>query len=161
MLGAAALGLSALARGEFADALKDYNAGHYEAARAQFESLGQLGDCPSQFNLGAMALKGQGGAKDRGAGVGWLEAALSNGCRQQVGDRIPALLASLNPEEARAAAGIFARYGYDALQAQGVLAPNFDCHDQVPPSVIETPAPEYPHLSGGQVPEAIVVTALT
>jgi TPR repeat protein len=161
VLGAAALGLSALARGEFADALKDYSAGHYEAARAQFESLAQLGDCPSQFNLGAMALKGQGGAKDRGAGVGWLEAALSNGCREQVGDRIPALLGSLNPEEARAASAILARYGYDALQAQGVLAPNFECRDQVPPTVIETPAPEYPRLSGGQAPEAIVVTALT
>ncbi len=56
-----------------------------------------------------MALRGRGDTKDRGAGVGWLEAALSNGCRQQVGERIPALLASLNPEEARAAAASRAR----------------------------------------------------
>ena len=161
LLGVTALGLSALARADFADALKDYNAGHFEAARAQFQSLAQLGDCPSQFNLGAMALKGQGDAKDRGAGVGWLEAALSNGCREQVGERIPALLASLNPEEARAAAGILARYGHDALQAQAILAPDIECHDQLPPRVVETPTPEYPRISGGQPPEAIVVTALT
>jgi hypothetical protein len=161
VLGAAALGVSALARAEFADALKDYNAGHYDAARAQFLSLAELGDCPSQFNLGAMALKGQGVAKDRGAGVGWLQAALSNGCRQQVGERIPGLLAGLNPEEARTAASLLAHYGHDALQAQGILTPNFECREQLAPSVLETPSPEYPRTAGGQTTEAIVVTALT
>ncbi len=162
LLGVAALAASALSRAEFAQALKDYNASHFEAARAQFQSLAELGDCPSQFNLGAMVLKGQGGAKDRGTGVGWLEAALSNGCREQVGERIPGLLASLNPEEARAAAAILARYGHDALQTQGILAPNFECDAQIPPSVVEAPAPEYPRIQGGgPAPEAIVVTALT
>ena len=40
--------------------MSEYNAGHYEVAHAQFLALAELGDCPSQFNLGAMALKGQG-----------------------------------------------------------------------------------------------------
>ena len=161
VLGAALLGLSALARAEFTDALKAYNAGHYEAAQAQFLALAELGDCPSQFNLGAMTLKGQGVTKDRGAGVGWLEAALSNGCREQVGDRVPGLLASLNPEEARAASNILARYGHDALQVQGIVSPDFECRELVAASVRETPSPEYPRTPGAQTPEAMVITALT
>jgi hypothetical protein len=161
VLGALVLAASALARADFADALKDYDAGHYDAARAQFLALAELGDCSSQFNLAAMALKGQGVAKDRGAGVGWLEAALSNGCGQLVGDRIPALQGGLNPEDSRAAAAILARYGHDALQAQGILTPNFECREQVPARVLETPSPEYPRTPGGQTSEAIVITALT
>jgi len=35
-----------------------------------FLALAELGDCSSQFNLAAMALKGQGGPKDAGSGVG-------------------------------------------------------------------------------------------
>ena len=70
---------SAAVRADFQSALKDYNAGRYETAHAQFLSLAELGDCSSQFNLGAMALKGQGGPKDIASGVGWLQAAAGNG----------------------------------------------------------------------------------
>src|SRR5215467_9532166 len=87
--------LCAVARADFSAALRDYNAGHYDQAQAQFLALAELGDCSSQFNLGAMALKGQGGPKDRGAGAGWLEAAASNGCQQLVGDRLATLRAGL------------------------------------------------------------------
>jgi TPR repeat protein len=160
-LAACALLLAGAAHADFTAALRDYNEGRFDTARAQFLSLAELGDCPSQFNLGAMALKGQGGPQDRGAGVGWLQAALSNGCRQQVGERLPGLQASLSAEQGRAAQDILARYGHDALQAQGVLNPNLECPALVPASVRDTPAPEYPHLRTTGNPEALVITALT
>jgi TPR repeat protein len=59
------------------------------------------GNCPSQFNLAAMALHGQGGAKDLGSGAGWLQAAAGNGCDELVGNRLTGLTAKLSPEEAR------------------------------------------------------------
>src|ERR1700694_6208134 len=73
----ATLTLSALSsatpvHADFQTALGEYNAGHYDVAHAQFLALAELGDCASQFNLGAMALKGQGGPKDAGSGVGRL-----------------------------------------------------------------------------------------
>ncbi len=160
-LAACAVSLAATAHADFTAALKDYNEGHFDAARTQFLSLAELGDCPSQFNLGAMALKGQGGAPDRGAGVGWLQAALSNGCRQQVGERLPGLQASLTPEQSRAAQDVVARYGHDALQVQGVVNPNFECPALTPASVRDTPTPEEPHLRAAHRPEALVITALT
>lgn len=159
-LAALTLGCAPAAYAEFADAMKDYGAGNFTAAQTQFLALAELGDCASQFNLGAMALKGQGGARDRGAGVGWLEAALSNGCRQQVGDKVPALRASLTPEESRAAQAVLDRYGREALQARGIAAPQFSCPGQTAASVLQSPAPEYPRHVGG-APEAIVITALT
>jgi uncharacterized protein len=161
VLAAALLGVSSAAQADFDAALKSYNAGHYEEARAQFLVLAELGDCPSQFNLGAMALKGQGAPQDRGSGVGWLQAALSNGCRQQVGDKVPQLLASLTPEQARAAADIMARYGHEALLAQGIASPGLDCHTQAPASVRDMTSAEYPPQLAGNPPEAMVITALT
>lgn len=160
-LAACAMSLAAAAHADFSAALKDYNDGRFDAARTQFLALAELGDCPSQFNLGAMALKGQGGAPERGAGVGWLQAALSNGCRQQVGERLPGLQASLTPEQSRAAQDIVARYGHDALQAQGVVNPNFECPALTPASVRDTPTPEEPHLRAAQRPEGLVVAAFT
>ena len=156
-----ALILAGAAQADFSAALKDYNEGHFDTARAQFLSLAELGDCPSQFNLGAMALKGQGAPQDRGAGVGWLEAALSNGCRQQVGERLPGLEASLTPEQKSAAHEIVARYGHDALQAQDVVSPNFECQALTPASVRDTPTPEEPHVRAARRPEGLVITAFT
>ena len=158
---AAAWSIGAAAHADFHAALEEYNAGHYEAAHAQFLSLAELGDCSSQFNLGAMALKGQGGPKDAGSGVGWLRAAAGNGCGQLVGDKLTGLEARLDTEEARLAAGIVARYGRDALRAQGVVDPDFSCRGERPPSVLESPAPEYPQSAGGERRDALVITELT
>src|SRR5215469_9702734 len=97
LAGCALLG-SAAAQADFQSALKDYNAGRYEAAHAQFLALAELGDCSSQFNIGAMSLKGQGVPKDMAQGVGWLQAAAGNGCEQLVGNRLPGLTAKLTPE---------------------------------------------------------------
>jgi hypothetical protein len=112
--------------GDFQAALREYNAGHYELAHAQFLALAELGDCSSQFNLGAMALKAQGGAADPGS-----------------------------------AADIFARYGREALRTQGIINPDFDCKDENSASALETPAAEYPRVSGERPQRALVITALT
>lgn len=64
-------GLAApFAQADFPMAVKDYQAGHYEAAKPQFLTLAELGDVGSQFNLGAMALQGQAGPKDMASAVG-------------------------------------------------------------------------------------------
>ena len=158
---AAALAGSVAARADFQDALGDYNAGRFEAAHAQFLSLAELGDCSSQFNLGAMALKGQGGPKDIASGVGWLQAAAANGCEKLVGNRPASLAASLTPEQSRAAAGIRARYGPEALRAQGIVNPDFTCRDTTAARVLSAPEPDYPsRLPGGQQ-QAVVISALT
>jgi len=162
----ATLGLSALSsatpvHADFQAALREYNAGHYELAHAQFLALAELGDCSSQFNLGAMALKGQGGPKDAGSGVGWLQAAAGNGCEQLVGNKVAGLTAKLSADESAAAAGIVARYGRDALHTQGIVSPDFSCREQVAASVLQAPAPEYPRLAGDTRQGAIVITELT
>jgi len=147
--------------GNFQAALSDYRAGHYEAAHAQFLSLAELGDCSSQFNLGAMALHGQGGPKDRGSGAGWLQAAAGNGCSELVGTRLTGLTANLSPDEERAAAAVMARYGPEALRAQGVVNLEFICHDTTPPSALSATAAQTPAAARGQHQPAMVITALT
>src|ERR1700686_2328183 len=126
----ATLTLSALSsatpvHADFQTALGEYNAGPYDVAHAQVLALAELGDCSSQFNLGAMALKGQGGPKDAGSGVGWLQAAAGNGCERLVGNKVAHLPGKLSADESRAAAGIVARYGRDALHTQGNFGPDF------------------------------------
>ena len=161
LLLAATLLCAAAARADFQAALGDYNAGHYDAAHAQFLSLAELGDCSSQFNLGAMALKGQGGPKDTGSGVGWLQAAAGNGCEKLVGSRLAGLSAQLNPDEARAAAAIVSRYGHEALKAQGVVSPDFSCSNTQAARVLDSPLPDDPRPAGGRDQSAIVITDLT
>jgi len=114
---AGALLAAAAARADFQAALRDYNAGHYDTAHSEFLALAELGDCSSQFNLAAMALKGQGMPQDNASGVGWLEAAAGNGCQQLVGNKLAALSAKLDAQQARTAAQIVGRYGRDALRA--------------------------------------------
>src|SRR5207249_10238231 len=87
---AGALSIAVAAHADFRAALADYNAGRYLAAHEQFQRLAELGDCSSQFNLGAMARKGPGGPKDSGGGGGWRRAAAGNGCLQRLGQTVPA-----------------------------------------------------------------------
>jgi uncharacterized protein len=162
----ATLTLSALsgampAHADFQTALREYNAGHYELAHTQFLALAELGDCSSQFNLGAMALKGQGVPKDAGSGVGWLQAAVGNGCEKLVGNKVADLQAKLSADESRAAAGIVARYGRDTLHTQGIVSPDFRCPGEAPARALQAPTPEYPHHAGDRHQSAIVITALT
>jgi uncharacterized protein len=167
---AAAIATAALASGailaadaaaaDFQRALGDYHAGRYDAARAQFLSLAELGNCSAQFNLAAMALHGQGGAKDAGSGVGWLQSAAGNGCADLVGNRLPARRAKLTAEETRAAADIVARYGAEALEAQGIVNPQLSCHDTTQPRAITATQAETPATARGGRQPAMVVAAL-
>src|SRR6202030_1654321 len=123
----ATLGLSALSsaipvHADFQAALREYNAGHYDVAHAQFLALAELGDCSSQVYLAAMALQGQGGPEDPGSAVGWSQPAAGNGCEQLVGRKVATLQAKLSTDDQHAAADIVAHYGRDALQAQGVIS---------------------------------------
>jgi TPR repeat protein len=146
---------------DFQGALGEYRAGHYETAHAQFLSLAELGNCSAQFNLAAMALHGQGGPKDPGSGAGWLQAAAGNGCSELVGNRLTGLTAQLSPEQARVAADIMARYGPQALQAQGGVDPEFICRDMPQPSAVSATAAETPAADRGKRQPAMVITALT
>jgi Gram-negative bacterial TonB protein C-terminal len=147
--------------GDFQSAMHEYSAGHYEVAHAQFLALAELGDCSAQFNLGAMALKGQGGPADLGSGAGWLRAAADNGCQQLVGNKLASLESRLSPDQTRAAADIVARYGREALHAQGIVDPDFVCRDLSAPGALETPSPEYPRLKGERPQRALVISRLT
>jgi uncharacterized protein len=156
----AALALAAAAaHADFNTALADYKAGHYDSARRAFSAMAELGDCSSQFNLGVMVQKGQGGPKDVGAGVGWLKAAAANGCQELVGSRVAALEGALSAPEQKAAADIVAHYGHEALRAQGVVEPALDCRERVPAVVLQEPSPEYPAAGKGR--NALVVGELT
>ena len=156
----AAVALAApAAHAGFNAALADYKAGHYDSARRAFSTMSELGDCSSQFNLGVMTLQGQGGPKDVGAGVGWLKAAAANGCQELVGSRVASLQGALSASEQQAAADILARYGRDALRAQGVVDPALDCRERVPAVVLQAPSPEYP--SAGKGRNALVIGELT
>ena len=160
-LAAPALTVANAAPADFQAALAEYHAGHYEAAHAAFLSLAELGNCSAQFNLGAMALHGEGGPKDLGSGAGWLQAAAGNGCSTLVGSHLTELTAKLSPDEARAAAEIMARYGPEALKEQGVVDPQFICGDVTQPRSTQATAADTPAADRGKRQPAIVITALT
>src|SRR5690242_21018178 len=111
-----ALDPGAAARADFPAAMKDFNQGHYEAAHEQFLALAELGDGASQFNLGAMALQGQGGPKDPGTAVGWLMAASDNGYHGLARDKLDDMKLKLTDEQRKSADEIFQHYGHAALE---------------------------------------------
>jgi TPR repeat protein len=157
-LAALAMSTSFAAWGDFNTAVNDYHAGRYDSAHAQFLEMAALGDCSSQFNLGAMALHGQGGPQDTGAGAGWLEAAIDNGCGALVGGRLASLKPKLSDAEQRSAADIVAHYGHAALRAEGVVDPELSCSDETAAAVLDVPVPD-----AGRVPPggALVIAVLT
>jgi TPR repeat protein len=157
-LAAVALLTGVAAQADFNTAVNDYHAGRYDSARAQFLQMATLGDCSSQFNLGAMALHGQGGPQDTGAGAGWLEAAIDNGCGALVGSRLASLKPKLSDAEQRSAADIVAHYGRAALQAQGVVDPELACPDEIAPAALEVPAADADGVPPG---DALVIAVLT
>jgi TPR repeat protein len=160
--GASVAGLllvSALAHADFQAAFGEYQAGHFDSAHRQFLALAELGDCSSQFNLGAMTLKGQGVTQDTGSGVGWLQAAASNGCQQLVGAKLSTLSAQLTPDQTRAAQAIVARYGHDALMSAGILNPQLTCGSTTQPKAVESPNPDYPSTDWHE--DGIVIAKLT
>jgi TPR repeat protein len=148
-LAALAMSISCVAWGDFNTAVNDYHAGRYDSAHAQFLQMAALGDCSSQFNLGAMALHGQGGPQDTGAGAGWLEAAIDNGCGTLVGGRLASLKPKLSDAEQRSAADIVAHYGHAALRAEGVVDPELACRDETGPAVLDVPTADAGRVAPG------------
>jgi TPR repeat protein len=138
---------------DFATAFRAYSEGHYEQAHAEFLQLAQFGHAASQYDLGAMALQGQGTPKDLGAAVGWLTAAAENGDTQLPPEKLAAVRATLNDEQRKAADEIEARYGRAGLM-QTVLPvppPGAHCRNVVPAQVshkITSDSNYYP--SGGR-----------
>jgi uncharacterized protein len=131
------LQLGPAARAGFPEAFRAFNEGHYDEARKQFLELAQLGHAASQYDLGAMALQGQGAPKDLGVAVGWLTAAADNGDTQLAPEKLAAVRATLNDEQRKAADEIEARYGRAGLM-QTVLPippPGAHCRNVVPAQV--------------------------
>src|SRR5207253_5864855 len=83
------------------------------------------------------------------------------GCQPLVGEKLLALEARLDATERRAAEEIVARYGHEALRAQGIVEPDFSCRTDSPATLLDSPAPEYPHSAGGVRRPALVITVLT
>jgi TPR repeat protein len=132
------------AQAGFPEAFKAYSEGHYEEARAEFLELAQLGSAASQFDMGAMALHGQGGPKDLGAAVGWLTAAADNGDTQLPPEKLAAVRATLSDEQLRTADDIVSRYGRAGL-AKTVLPvppPQAHCRNLTPARLVHTPEPD-------------------
>jgi len=103
------------ARADFKWAMSQFDAGRYEAARAEFLALAALGDDNSQYNLGAMTLQGQGGPASKGAGVGWLLAAAENGNHELPAAELQSLKAALSEAERHDAQQVLDVYGHEAL----------------------------------------------
>lgn len=132
------------ARADFPGAFKAYSEGHYEQAHAEFLRLAQLGNAVAQYDLGAMALQGQGGPKDLGAAVGWLTAAADNGDTRLSPEKLAAVRATLDDEQHKAADEIEARYGRAGLMhtVLPVPLPGAHCRNTVPARVSHKTTPD-------------------
>jgi uncharacterized protein len=115
LLAVAGVQFSPPAPADFPQAFQAFEAGRYAEARAEFLQLAQLGHAASQFDLGAMALHGQGGPEDLGAAVGWFTAAADNGDTQLPPEKLAAVRATLNDEQLKTADDIVNRYGHAGL----------------------------------------------
>lgn len=161
-----ALGFGALANADFPSAMKDFKGGRYEAARQQFQILAELGDAPSQFNLGAMALAGQGGPQDPATAVGWLMAAADNGHRGLSQDKLDELKLKLTDEQRRSADEILGRYGRAGLEQSVLPVPRggAHCRNVVPARLIHSITPDsefYPKGGRWRAQNGFVIVELT
>lgn len=145
----AAMLAAPVAQADFRTALAQYQAGQYEQAKREFTRLANVGDAASQYNLGAMALHGQGGPADRAVAVGWFLAARENGSNEMDAGQLDALQAELTPADLERSARVVAAYGRDAM-LDNVLPPPPDeasCAGFTPPTVRVQALPMYSHLA--------------
>lgn len=125
---------------EFAEGMKAYESSDFAAARAVFLDLAELGDGPSQYNLGVMALKGEGVPEDRAEAAGWLLVARENG-HDPTPRALDGLLSKLEPREREAAERIVFRFGRAALAGTVLPAPDRGSLEMRAPKLLEsTPA---------------------
>ncbi|TLY91810.1 MAG: TonB family protein [Gammaproteobacteria bacterium] len=151
------------AHADFPAAMKEFNAGHYEAARSEFLVLAELGDVASQFNLGTMAMQGQGGPKDLPTAVGWLTAAAENGSQRLTPEKLADMRSKLTDEQRRIADDIVSRYGRDGLLKSVLPVPEFreHCKDLTPPRVLQAPPGHYPSDARYAHQNGFVIVQLT
>jgi len=107
---------SSIASADFIDAYKKYREGKFAEASTEFTALAELGSGAAQFNLGAMAARGEGQEKNPGTGVGWMQAAAENGYPQLSAAQIADFRSKLTPAQLAEADMIVARYGRKALE---------------------------------------------
>ena len=160
---AAALAMSMAswsARADFVSTMKAYEAKDFATAQAGFRELAELGDGASQFNLGAMALRGEGVEKSLGEAAGWLRAAQQNGYSPDP-NALAQLEKKLTPEQRSAADAIVARYGRDALLAAALPSPKKECPQWEPGSPLNPAPAEYPDLAVQSGQDGVVVLAFT
>jgi TPR repeat protein len=154
-------GSSAIAA-EFREGADAYARKDFARARAVFLDLAALGDGISQHNLGAMALRGEGFAADRGEAAGWMLAARQNG-HDPTPRALADLAAKLSPAEREAADRIVRRFGRAALEAS-VLSPRVFEKDYPDPALrleaprrVSGPDPQYPNTAWKGGAQAIVI----
>lgn len=150
------------AAAEFKEGVAAHSAGDFARARVVFMDLAALADGPSQYNLGAMALRGEGAPADRGAAAGWMISA-----RQNAHDPTPRavddLVAKLAPAEREATDRIVAQYGRAALEERVLPRDAFasarppPSPSIVPPRLVSGPTPQYPNNVLSEGKQAIVL----
>jgi TonB family protein len=153
------------AHADFPAAVKEYNEGHFDVARAEFLALAELGDAASQFNLGAMALHGQGEPEDLGVAVGWLMASEENGSHRLTPEKLADLRAKLTDAQRQTAEDILNRYGRAGLLKTALPVPNgARCTNLVPARPHRMPAVDssyYPRRGLLQAQNGFVIVQLT
>ena len=110
---------SALASADFTQAMRSYESKHYAEARQHFLQLAALGHKDSQFNLGAMYLRGEGVDADPVEAFAWiaLSASGDQGQRAQLRDRLFARLGRDQKPLAEARVNeLFAHYSDEVLR---------------------------------------------
>lgn len=153
--------LASRADADFVSALQAYEAQDFATARAGFLELAELGDGASQFNLAAMALRGDGVPKDIGAAAGWLLAAEQNGYAPNP-EVLVQLLKKLSVEQQDAADAIVARYGREALLATVLPTDGSDsCTGWEAASSQFMVKPTYPMNARRDARDGIVIVAFT
>jgi hypothetical protein len=145
---------------EFRDGVSAYALKELARARVVFLDLAALGDGPSQYNLGAMALRGEGTPRNRGEAVGWMLAARENG-HDPTASALDDLRAKLTIEEQTSADGILNRFGREALQSTALPPPcgPSQLKDFVKPKLLSSKPIKYPESARTDGSQAITVLA--
>lgn len=149
---------------DFQSAYKNYREGKFAEAAAEFMELAQLGDSPSQFNLGVMSVRGEAMEKDAGTGVGWMLASLENGYPGITADKVADFKNSLTPEQKTQAEAIVSKYGKEAIARHalpGRFARTEQCRSFTPARAGQLAKPYYPISALQDQRDGIVVIQAT
>jgi len=160
----AATAISHNADADFTSAYKNYREGKFAEASAEFMELAQLGHGASQFNLGAMSVRGEGTEKNTAIGVGWMLAALENGYDGMTAEKVSGFKNSLNTEQKAQADSVVARYGKAAIERNalpGTYSRTSACTQFSQPERETLAEPTYPLNALSTRQDGIVVLQFT